>query len=197
MVKKGTWRKFGLIGLLFSVWLVLGAWSSFGTPESEPESMQQLLAKETSDSERSVQIINTQGEKIGMALLKNVPVGVKVSLEVSDLPPGTHGLHFHMTGLCTPPDFKSAGGHYNPEGKKHGFNNPEGPHAGDLPNLEIGANGKGKTEFITQLVTLVKGKSNSILKDGGTSLIIHQGTDDYQTDPAGNSGDRIACGAIK
>lgn len=86
---------------------------------------------------------------------------MKVKVEASSLTPGKHGLHFHQVGKCEPPEFKTAGDHFNPAGKKHGTENPAGPHAGDLPNLEVGADGKAALEFTTTLVTLAKGKPNS------------------------------------
>nr|WP_240762224.1 superoxide dismutase family protein [Paenibacillus thalictri] len=144
-----------------------------------------------------VDIVNGKGEKIGMASLKPQDGGVRVSVSAASLSPGEHGIHFHETGKCEAPDFKTAGSHLNPASKKHGFLTPEGPHAGDLPNLIVGADGTGKAEFTTKLVTLDKGKPNSLLKAGGTALVIHDKADDYITDPAGNSGDRIACGVIK
>lgn len=144
----------------------------------------------------SVNLMNAEGKKIGTAVLTEVPGGVKVAVEAANLRPGKHGIHFHETGVCQGPDFKSAGAHFNPMGKKHGLENPEGPHAGDLPNLEVGADGKAKTEFVTKLVTLTPGKPNSLIRTGGTALVIHLQPDDQRTEPSGNAGDRIACGVI-
>ena len=140
-------------------------------------------------------LINPQGQKVGEAKLAETPNGVKIVMTVENLPPGVHAFHIHEKGLCTPPDFKSAGGHFNPFGKKHGLKNPQGPHAGDLPNLVVGTDGKETVEIVASLVTLKPGK-NSLFKPGGTSLVIHQGPDDYLSDPAGNAGPRIACGVI-
>ena len=122
-------------------------------------------------------LINPQGQKVGEAKLAETPNGVKIVMTVENLPPGVHAFHIHEKGLCTPPDFKSAGGHFNPFGKKHGLKNPQGPHAGDLPNLVVGTDGKETVEIVA-------------------SLVIHQGPDDYLSDPAGNAGPRIACGVI-
>ncbi len=138
---------------------------------------------------------NSKGEKIGTATFTQEAEGVKITLEASNLPPGSHGFHIHAVGKCEPPDFKSAGAHFNPTGKKHGLQNPEGPHAGDLPNLTVGPDGKVKVEVIAKQVTLGEGK-NSLLQPEGTALVIHANPDDEKTDPAGNSGDRIACGVI-
>lgn len=141
-------------------------------------------------------IIGTSGEKIGRAELTELSKGVKIKIEASRLMPGKHGFHIHENGSCEPPDFKSAGGHFNPFGKHHGFENKKGPHAGDLPNLFVGTEGKVSTEMIDKYVTLAQGEPGSLLKPGGTSLVIHDGPDDYMTDPAGNSGGRAACGRI-
>ena len=120
---------------------------------------------------------------------------VKIALEVEKLPPGPHGFHIHAVGRCDPPDFASAGAHFNPEGKKHGLKNPEGPHAGDLSNLVVGPDGTAKATASAPRVTLGAGP-NSVFQPGGTALVIHAAPDDDVTDPAGNSGARIACGVI-
>jgi Cu-Zn family superoxide dismutase len=170
---------------------------SSDTVSSAP--MEDVAAEDKTTSsaiEKTIDIINGKGSKVGTAKLSQTAQGVKISVDVAGLTPGKHGIHIHQTGVCEAPDFKTAGEHFNPEGKKHGFENPEGPHAGDLPNLEVGSDGRGKAEFVDAKVTLEKDKANSLLKPGGTSLVIHEKVDDYKTDPAGNSGGRIACGAI-
>ena len=141
------------------------------------------------------EIINSQGTKIGIALLEDVPGGVKISLKVSNLSPGMHAFHIHAVGKAEPPDFKSSGPHFNPEGKKHGHMNPAGAHAGDLSNIEVKANGTAEVEIVVKGVTLSLGK-DSLLGPGGTSLVIHAKADDEMTDPAGNAGNRIAAGVI-
>lgn len=142
-------------------------------------------------------IINAKGESIGMAMLHEQEDGVHIKIQVSKLSPGKHGFHVHENGICEGPDFKTAGDHFNPEKRQHGFLNSKGPHDGDLPNLTVGADGTAKAEFVDNRITLAKGKPNSLLKQGGTSLVIHETVDDYRTDPSGNSGARIACGVIK
>ena len=141
-------------------------------------------------------IVNAQGQKIGIAKITPDHKGVKIEVTVSDLPPGMHGIHIHAVGKCEGPDFKTAGGHLNPDTKKHGNENPEGPHAGDLLNIEVKADGTARATLKDPMVTLADGP-NSLFHDGGTAIVIHEKVDDYKTDPAGNSGARIACGVIQ
>jgi Cu-Zn family superoxide dismutase len=144
-----------------------------------------------------ISMINKDGHSAGYATLKETPLGVGVHLHVTGLKPGVHGIHFHETGVCTPPDFKSTGGHINPEHKEHGFLNPNGPHAGDLKNVTANNKGEINTVFSTQRVTLKKGMKNSLIDQDGSALVIHEGPDDQKSNPAGNSGGRVLCGVIK
>ena len=140
---------------------------------------------------------DANGTIIGLATFTQGSSGpVHITVSVSGLMPGLHGIHIHDKGICIGPSFTSAGGHYNPLGKEHGFLNPKGPHAGDLPNLEVGADGKGNMNVTTKLVTLSPGPT-TLFTANSTSLVIHAGPDDLITDPAGNSGARIACGVIE
>jgi Cu-Zn family superoxide dismutase len=137
------------------------------------------------------------GGYVGMVEFEQTERGVKITAIIDSLPPGEHAFHLHESGECEPPDFKSAGGHFNPHGAEHGFLNPKGPHAGDLPNIVIGSDGTGSMEMITARVTLVPGEKHSLFGEGGTAVVIHIGPDDYLTDPAGMGGPRIACGIIE
>jgi Cu-Zn family superoxide dismutase len=136
---------------------------------------------------------NAEGQVLGMAIFTQEAQGVRISVTVKGLSPGEHGIHIHSVGKCEPPDFLSAGPHFNPTNKKHGLTNPEGPHAGDLPNLVVGEDGSAVYEHITDRVTLTPGEL-SLFDEDGSSLVIHAGPDDQMTDPAGNSGARVLCG---
>jgi Cu-Zn family superoxide dismutase len=140
---------------------------------------------------------DSQGNSVGTAVFwsqGNQAVGVELNLH--GLPPGVHAIHIHETAKCEAPDFKSAGPHFNPDHKKHGLQYPEGHHAGDLNNITVDAQGNVKVRFTIQNVTLDGDDPHSLFRNGGTSLVIHAKADDMKTDPAGNSGDRIACGVI-
>lgn len=149
------------------------------------------------DEERmaTVDLRNAAGESVGMATLVEQNGELEISVHVTDLPPGIHGIHLHEVGQCTPPDFSSAGGHFSPEGRSHGFEDPQGPHAGDLRNIQVGADGSGHFVLENDRVTLSPGP-NALLDADGSALVVHAGADDYRTDPAGDSGPRIACGVI-
>lgn len=141
-------------------------------------------------------LVDSTGAQIGVATLSDSAGTPRLGMSVAGLAPGAHGFHIHATGTCTPPTFESAGAHFNPDGKKHGLRNPQGPHAGDLPNLQVGANGSADTSFAVS-PDLIRAGSRFVLLPGGTAVVIHAGPDDGMTDPSGNSGSRIACGVFK
>jgi Cu-Zn family superoxide dismutase len=140
-------------------------------------------------------LINPDGEEIGNVAFEQLERGVRIFAQAEGLPAGTHAFHIHQTGRCDPPDFQSAGGHFNPIEEQHGWNNPQGFHAGDLPNVHVGEDGRVVIEYFTDAVTLGPGDT-SILDADGAAIVLHAGADDYVTDPAGAAGARIACGII-
>lgn len=135
------------------------------------------------------------GEAVGQATLMEMGGGVHLKAQVRGLPAGQHGIHVHAVGKCDAPDFMTAGGHFNPTGRQHGLKNAQGAHAGDMPNLTVGADGTGTFEFVLKDVTLGTG-TGSLFGPDGAALVIHANADDEATDPSGNSGGRIACGVI-
>ncbi len=136
-------------------------------------------------------LTSSTGIAVGRATAREATGGLRITLDVTGLTPGTHGAHVHATGRCDAPDFMTAGGHWNPTGTKHGSLNPAGPHEGDLPNLVIGADGRG-----TLGITIPGATLDGLLDADGSAIVIHSAIDDLMTDPSGNSGARIACGVF-
>lgn len=136
-------------------------------------------------------LIGRDGNSVGRIELTDGARGVLLQVRAENLEAGAHGLHVHETGVCQPP-FRSAGGHYNPDGRAHGFLSPDGPHAGDLTNLVV-----GEGQSLTLRDVWLPGLSvERLTDDDGTAVVIHSGPDDYLTDPAGAAGERVACAAI-
>ncbi len=153
------------------------------------------LAISASAQTVKVQLNNAQGQSVGTAELSPAAQGVNIKLNLMNLAPGEHAIHVHAVAKCEAPGFTTAGGHFNPDMKHHGLQNPDGPHAGDMPNFTVAADGTAKATVVAPGVTLGD-DSHSIFSNGGTALVIHEKADDMKSDPAGNAGARIACGTI-
>jgi Cu-Zn family superoxide dismutase len=145
----------------------------------------------------TVELKDTNGQSVGSAILSEGEggSGVTIKLNLKKLAPGEHAIHFHQVAKCEAPAFTTAGGHFNPDQKQHGLQNPAGPHAGDMPNFTVKADGTSKATVTDPRVNLGAG-DHSLFTNGGTALVIHAKADDMKSDPAGNAGDRVACGTI-
>ena len=154
------------------------------------------IAAASGASHASATIIDGTGATVGWARLTEDATGrLHLDVQVKGLSPGQHGIHLHAVGSCVGPSFASAGGHHNPSGAEHGLDNPDGPHAGDLPNLEVNVAGHGRLQTTSDRATLTDGPA-ALLDGNGSAVVIHASVDDQVTDPTGNSGSRIACGVI-
>jgi Cu-Zn family superoxide dismutase len=144
-----------------------------------------------------VPLKTSTGEDAGTATFKQGKKDLTIKLDLKNLPFGDHAVHIHAKPMCEAPDFKSAGGHFNPDAKQHGLQNPMGHHNGDLPqNVSIGETHTGTATFKVNYLSMKEGSPNNILANGGTSIMVHEKADDMKTDPTGNAGNRIACGVI-
>jgi len=148
-----------------------------------------------SDTAAVAELKNTSGQPVGTARFTQAGNVVRILVETAGLPPGVHAVHVHSVGKCDPPDFTSAGPHFNPMGKQHGALNPQGSHAGDLPNITVAPDGNGRMETTTEQLSLGSGQT-SVWDADGSALIVHASPDDFKTDPTGNAGARIACGVL-
>jgi Cu-Zn family superoxide dismutase len=172
-----------LSGYIFRGTLILTAFAALAAGQAERGTAKATLR-------------DAKGREVGTVVLTDTPRGVLVRVDAKGLPPGERAFHIHERGVCTPPDFTSAGGHYNPAKKHHGFHSPGGHHAGDMANLVVAADGTARAEVFVEGVK-VAGSGETLLSGDGTAVVIHAGPDDYRTDPAGDAGGRIACGVIQ
>jgi len=188
-----------MLFLGFSV--LLAACADRGEPD---ETLRETTAETTAMEEPSMsagdaaqaEVRDAQGSSLGVVELRSADFGVILSGTLTGLSPGEHGFHIHETGSCEPPTFESAGSHFEPAGRQHGFHNPEGPHAGDLRNLVVSEDGSALVDTADSLVTLRDG-ANALLDGDGAALVVHPNPDDYRTQPSGGSGEPIACGVIE
>ncbi len=177
MLRK-SWRSAGGAAIVLTALVVLGG------------------AAQAADKAKA-ELRDPEGKTVGSVELVQTPSGyVHLTAVFDSLPPGVHAFHIHTNGTCSP-DFKAAGGHYAPRGHAHGVNDAKGQHAGDMPNIHVPANGKLTIEYFLDGVTLAEGETGSLFKEGGTSFIVHDGADDYVSQPSGAAGSRIACGVIE
>lgn len=183
------WKNLIVLG---SMTVLLSGCGFFGMAEDEKQIP--VAAPETLKA--AANVVDNEGNEIGHMELTEGSDGVLISLGLTKVPEGEHGIHIHEVGKCEKPTFESAGAHFNPLEKQHGIENPKGPHLGDLPNIAPEEDGTVQVEFVAKNLTLEPGMENSILDKDGSAIVIHEGPDDYKTDPSGNSGDRIACGVI-
>jgi Cu-Zn family superoxide dismutase len=165
--------------------LVLGAACASAADEKSPPPPQHATAT----------LKDASGKTVGEVSISDVTFGTIIDVKITGLPPGTHAIHVHEVGKCEPP-FASAGGHWNPLKRQHGFGQRQGYHMGDLPNLHVPESGKVEVEYLA-LATTVRPGPLTYLDADGSAFVVHAGVDDYHTDPAGNAGDRIACGVVQ
>lgn len=151
------------------------------------------MQPESEGVETVVNLLNTHGEDIGSGTVKQTAAGAEIHLTVTHLNPGMHAIHIHGGNACNPPDFTAAGDHFNPDNKAHGFDAKNGPHAGDLRNFQVAEDGTATVDRTVDSVTLDDGPM-SIL---GRAIVIHEGADDYISQPSGESGSKVACGVIR
>lgn len=155
-------------------------------------------AQKTVKKTVKVALQTSHGQPAGTVTFSNAKNGIKMKISLENIPFGEHAVHIHEHAVCDAPDFHGAGGHFNPAGKHHGYENPEGHHNGDLPkNVAVGEDHRGEATFVLNDISLDPSAPNSIFANGGTSVVVHEKADDMKSDPSGNAGNRIACGVVK
>ncbi len=147
----------------------------------------------------SFNLMGSKGDDAGKVTFTQKAGGpVKMHVQLKNVGFGDHAVHIHVNAVCDAPDFKGAGGHFNPDKKQHGFDNPMGHHNGDLPkNVSVGEDHTGDATFELTAISLDPAAPNSIFANGGTAVVVHEKADDMKTDPTGNAGNRIACAVVK
>ena len=180
------------LSLMFATTLVTG---TAACAPSEPP-LGSVAQTATGGATATADVRSVVGQSRATATATQIGDSIRVRVDAQGMPRGTYAAHVHTTGACAPPDFNSAGPHWNPTGQQHGRNNPAGMHKGDLPNLAIGSNGRGNFEFTIPAAS-VSGGSTAMLDGDGAALVIHSQADDHRTDPSGNAGARIACGVFR
>lgn len=181
----------GALGAAVSVAIVVSLAGHGGPPSAAPG------ADQVRPPDATATLVDESGDEIGVAELRGTADGsVLVRLRLTDAPPGDHAFHVHETGRCEP-DFSAAGGHYAPRENDHGFLHEGGPHAGDLPNLHIGEDGALELEVLAPHLAVEKGAEASVFDEDGSAFILHDGADDYASQPSGDAGPEVACGVIR
>lgn len=189
-----------LTGLVFSGSVALGACGDTGRRDSAPIEEQASAAPDSPAAtapvgdQATATLLDAAGNELGMLTLAQSGESITVSGRLTGLPPGEHAIHVHTVGLCEPPKFESAGGHWNPTKRQHGKDSPQGPHQGDLPNFTT-AHDRSVTVKATTAGGTLNG-TNALLDIDGAAVVVHAKPDDYKTQPSGNAGDRIACGVV-
>ena len=184
-----------VITALAAALLVGGGLNACTATMSEEEAATARAAGTAGGPIAYAELRDKDGATKGRTTARPMGDGVHVEGTIENMAPGTYAVHVHTTGTCTPPDFTSAGPHWNPANRQHGAQNPAGPHKGDLPNVTVGADGRGRVSSHISGVTMTGG-ANALLDADGAALIVHAGVDDYRTDPTGNAGGRMACGVF-
>jgi superoxide dismutase, Cu-Zn family len=177
------------------LWALIGGMAVLGLTACATNGGDDMDAAPNAAQGVSAALRDAAGRTVAQATAEEVGDGIRVRVEAAGLAQGAYGAHVHMTGRCDAPGFTTAGGHWNPTGRQHGKDNPQGMHKGDLPNLLVGTDGRGSFEYTIPDASL-SGGDNALLDADGAAVVVHQNADDFRTDPSGNSGNRIACGVL-